>query len=398
MGQMEFIAGPYSPDDTAAITRLDAEAFNFPPDRAIDYHQLAGPANFRAVRVDGQWAACLASIPCGQFFGGRAIPMAGIAAVAVAAEQRGRGIAKFMMRAELERLFAARVPISSLYPATIPLYRSAGYELAGVQFEQKAAISAMNVRDRSLRVRREQPDDAPRLAELYSAFAVETNGNVDRVEFFWKRVRNFRGNPTQGFVFEGTRGIEGYVFFFKRPFDQPPSGPGHYTIQLTDFVAATPAAARGIMTFLADHYSLSDVVVWPGGVGDAMLQLGLREVFLRPTMREYWMLRIVHCAAALEARGYVPFISGEVHLDIRDDVLPGNNGPLLLKLHGGRGEARPGGRGDVHIDVRGLAALYSGFFTPAELRHAGYLDGPQESVALLTASLAGPSPWMRDPF
>ncbi|MBL8881001.1 MAG: GNAT family N-acetyltransferase, partial [Phycisphaerales bacterium] len=137
MPNMEFVVGPFSQTDTDAIVAIDADAFNFPTERATDYHKLVGSENFRAVRLDGQWASCLASIPCGQYFGGRAIPMAGIAAVAVAPEARGRAVAKFMMRSELERLFAARVPLSALYPATIPLYRGAGYEFAGVQYEHR---------------------------------------------------------------------------------------------------------------------------------------------------------------------------------------------------------------------------------------------------------------------
>lgn len=398
MPSMEFVQGPFSPADTEAIVAIDADAFNFPPDRAMCYLQLAGPHNFRAVRYNGQWAACLASIPCGQYFGGRAVPMAGIAAVAVAPEARGRAVAKFMMRSELERLFAARVPISTLYPATIPLYRGVGYEFAGVQYEHRLPIHAISTQDRSLRVRRDTPADAPALARLYAEMAVATNGNVERTDFFWARVRDFRGTPLQGYVFEGSGGIEGYLFLQKR---QPPASGtllSYNTVFLSDFTAATPTAARCMLSFIAAHYSLCDTVAWFGGSTDALWQFILREAFLQSTLRAHWMLRIVHCQAALEARGYSSHVAGEVHLDIRDNILAGNNQRMVLNLRDGRGIVAPGGRGDVRIDVRGLAAVYAGFYSSTELRMAGYLDGEEDGAALLAAACAGPASWMRDPF
>lgn len=398
MAAMEYIAGPFAEADTATIGNIDAEAFNFPPERAADYVRLVGMEHFRAVRVDGAWAACLASIPCGQYFGGRSIPMGGIAAVAVAPEFRGRGVGGYMMRCELERLHAERIPLSALYPATVPLYRHAGYEFAGVQFEHKLSTAAIDIHDAPLRVRRERSEDVPRLAELYAQSAIETNGNVDRIEFFWQRVRDYRGTPAQGFVFEGDGGIEGYVFFIKRPTGAAPSAAGFYTIFLTDFVAATPAAARSLLAFLAGHYTQCDFIVWLGGPTEPLVQFHLREAFLRPVLREYWMLRIVHCAAALEARGYAKQVSGAVHLEIHDPVLPGNNGRIVVELSDGRAVVRPGGRGDVRLDVRGLAALYSGFGLLSDLRRIGYLAGSAPAAELLAAAMAGPPPWMRDPF
>lgn len=398
MTAMEYVAGPFSDIDAERIGSIDAEAFNFPPERALGFMNLVGRKHFRAVRVDGTWAACLAAIPCGQFFGGRSIPMIGIAAVAVAPEFRGRGVGGYMMRCELELLYARRVPLSALYPATVPLYRNAGYEFAGVQFEHKLATAAIDIHDAPLAVRRERPEDAERLAELYTQFAITTNGNIDRVDFFWQRVREHRGTPAQGFVFEGERGIEGYVFFIRRPTGTAPSAAGFYTIFLTDFVAATAAAARSLLAFLAGHYTQCDYIVWLGGSTELLMQFHLREAFLRPTLREYWMLRIVHCAAALEARGYARELTGEVHLEICDTVLPGNNGRLVVEWSDGRAAVRAGGRGDVRLDVRGLAAIYSGFGSVSELRRAGYLDGSEDAAALLARAMAGSPAWMRDPF
>ncbi|MBL8878573.1 MAG: sterol carrier protein domain-containing protein, partial [Phycisphaerales bacterium] len=259
-------------------------------------------------------------------------------------------------------------------------------------------INSISIRDRSLRIRRDTPTDAPTLARLYSDMAVHTNGNVDRIDFFWKRIRDYRGTPTQGYVFEGAAGVEGYLFLLKRLPPNTGSLLSYNTVFLTDMTAATPAAARCMLTFIADHYSLCDTVTWFGGCTDSVWQLLPRETFMQSSLRAHWMLRIVHCEAALAARGYSPFVSGEIHLDIRDDVLPGNNQRIVLAVRDGRGSVTTGGRGDLRIDVRGLAAMYAGFYTPPELRMAGLLDGDEKNAGLLSAACAGPASWMRDPF
>jgi predicted N-acetyltransferase YhbS len=66
-----------------------------------------------------------------QWWHGRAVRMAGVGGVKVAPEQRGRGTGRALVT-ELLRVIADRgYPLSVLYPATAPLYRSLGWELAG---------------------------------------------------------------------------------------------------------------------------------------------------------------------------------------------------------------------------------------------------------------------------
>ena len=57
--------------------------------------------------------------------------MAGVSSVKVAPEDRGRGVGRLLMTAVLDEIAAHRYPLSALYPATMPLYRSLGWELAG---------------------------------------------------------------------------------------------------------------------------------------------------------------------------------------------------------------------------------------------------------------------------
>jgi predicted acetyltransferase len=384
--------GVYSQAEFDAIGRLMSDAFNFPLERYGDYLRSAGHENIRVVQRGNRIAGTMISLPCGQYFGGRAVPMAGIAAVAVAPEHRSSGAATEMLRRELQRLHETGCPLSALYPATVPVYRRAGYELAGASFELRLPAQAIDVRERGLTLRCATSDDASGVARVYRDFAVHTNGNIERTPFFWSRVHAWRGEPAQGYVVECDGRIDGYVFYLKKP-----GRPGCYTLQLTDIAARTAAAGRRILAFLADHRSQADEVFWSGSPADPLVLL-LGEAPLKPRVRDYWMLRLVDVRRALELRGYAPAARGELHLDVADDVLPQNAGRLTLTVEDGRAAVGSGGRGELRADVRGLAALYSSHLTPEELRRCGRLDGPEPALATAAALFAGPAPWMRDGF
>ena len=79
-----------------------------------------------------------------QWWHGRPVPMAGVASVMVAPEERGRGTGRALMRALLGVISDRGYPVSALYPATLALYRSLGWEIAG-------GLSHLAIPARSLR-------------------------------------------------------------------------------------------------------------------------------------------------------------------------------------------------------------------------------------------------------
>ena len=70
--------------------------------------------------------------------------MAGVSSVQVAPEDRVRGMGRLLMTALLDEVAARGYPLSALYPATMPLYRSLGWELAGGRYT--AVIPARSLR------------------------------------------------------------------------------------------------------------------------------------------------------------------------------------------------------------------------------------------------------------
>ena len=101
---------------------------------------------------------------------------------------------------------------------------------------------------------------------------------------------------------------------------------------------------------------------------------------------------------ALSARGYPAGIDAELHLEVRDDLLPSNNGRFVLTIADRRASVRSGGTGQMRLHVRDLAALYSGYMTPSELQAAGSLEGSDAALATAAQIFAGPRPWTPDMF
>lgn len=376
--------------DLDPVVRILSHAFGVTAEEERAWiERSVGATRLRVVRQGQAIAACLSLIDgMGLWFGGKRVPAAGIAGVASDAAARGRGGATALMRAAVAELHGAGVPLAALYPATLPLYRRAGFEVAGVRASVRVPPAALDLKDRSLPVVEVGPADRARLEVVHRAARRFSNGAVDRNDYLWGRVFAPGRKPATGFAVEGASGIEGYLFLQWRD---------HSEIHVSDFVALTPGAATRLLTFLADHRTTCEAVVWHGSAVDPLLAL-VREQAAKVTIDKSWMLRIVDVPAALASRGYAPGLSARLELEIFDEVITANRGRFVFEVEGGVGRVRPGGDGSLKLHVRGLAALYSGHMTPAQLALTGLLDGDERERAVAAAVFAGPQPAMSDYF
>jgi predicted acetyltransferase len=347
----------------------------------------------RVVRDGAAVLGGLCRIPMGQWFGGRSVSMIGIGAVAIAPEHRSRGAAGALMRDAVVEARRDGFALSALYPATQPLYRSVGYERAGAEYKIALDPKAIDVGDRSLELRAATAADEPAMRASYAHCARAGAGLLDRSDWMWERVLRPTTATCSAYVVVGAAGLEGHVVYKKQP-----GADGAFDLFCTDVVATTHTAARRIATFFADHRSVIGAVLWRGSTGDPVLAV-LREQS-PATLRiwDWWMLRIVDVERAMTQRGYLPGVAGELHLDVADGLVSENAGKWRLRVADGRAEVVRGGDGAVRLDVRGLAALYTGFQSAAELRASGLVDASDTDLAAATALFAGPSPWMADHF
>ncbi len=388
------------PADEAEIdelARIYSWSFGFAEDAAREALTKLGRDTTRVLRDEGRLAAGFNALPMGQWFGGASVSMAGVHAVGVSPEHRGKGVATRLMQAAVREFRDSEYALSALYPAKLALYRRVGYELAGGRYFVTLQTSDIQLADRkgaeelALRPIAETDDEAVR--ETYRRFAKRESGFVDRGEFSWRRVREPRNHKARGFLVEGGEGVEGYVYLFEKRGEGAPG----YDIEVSDIVALTPRACRRLLVFFGDHRSLAVSIRWPGHPGDVLLQ-HLAEPRCRVELFYPWTLRIIDVRRALAARGHPPGVTAELHLAVADDTLPENEGRFVLSIAEGRGEVRAGGTGSLAVDIRGLAALYSGFRSPLAARSAGLLDGPEDDLRAAAAVFAGPAPWMPDMF
>jgi predicted acetyltransferase len=381
--------------DRAQIVDLTTVALQPSPGWAEHVAPTLPLEEFLCAYEGDRMVACARSIPVGQWFGGRSIPMAGISMVATAPEHRGKGIVTETMRRLLVNERERGALISALYPATVPLYRRLGYEYGGVFTEYTASLSELPRGDPG-RVELFEGDDFRELRACYGRVAPDHNGWVDAEDDNWWRFRVLRrwGKETisRAVVVPGPDGVEGYAAFVKEIIDGR-----HHRLVCSHLVGETPEALDALLGYFRRFRSITEEIRWRGAPNEPLALL-LPEQNEKPSYAFRFMLRLLDVPAALEARGY-PEVEGEAVITVTDDLFPGNDGSFRLVAESGKvrvertepGRSRP-------MSIGHLSALFSGHVSPADLIRAGALDRDDPAIPFFARLFAGPPPWSMDFF
>src|SRR5579859_1789473 len=177
------IAPPADEAEIARFSDIASQSLGVPPERMPQWMERIGPSNVRLVHHAGRVAAGLGLVPMGHWFGGRAVPCVGVTAVAVAPEHRSRGIAGEMMRTALEEARREGTPLSSLFPATYPVYRAAGYESACNRLVYRVPLAQLGPGAKEPPLREVGSDEHGLLRALYDARARTSAGLVERSRY-----------------------------------------------------------------------------------------------------------------------------------------------------------------------------------------------------------------------
>ncbi len=366
-----------------------------------------------------------------QWWCGRAVPMAGVVSVRVAPEDRGKGIGRLLMTALLEEMAAHGYPLSVLYPATMPLYRSLGWELAGGRHTavipgrslfrlvppDVASPGAQDAASGPPALRRAGPADAGAVIAVMGRVH-EAARDCGPITWDAEMVARWLAAP------------EVYAYLCDDGFLAYQWDHGNRDLSVAGAEAVSPATVRAFWSHLGGYGSIAEKVYVQVGLADAFWWLS-RERDAGVAHRSMWMLRVIDAPAAIAARGFPAAVSLTVPLLIADDTRPANSGRWDLTVAGGKGSltpapvvaahvtlapgtqaapARPGTQptpaeaaplasraAPLVLGARGLAALYAG--TPViTLRQAGLASGgsPEHDAALDAAFAA--TPYMLDNF
>jgi len=383
---MITVRGCTSEQDLRDAWRVRALAFGGPRTPVPDWTD--GGWRGWLAELDGRVCGFARAWPYRQFFGGRAVPMAGLASVAVDPYARGHGVASALLDAVLPALRESGQPISALYPSVAALYRGRGWERVGVLewFDVPlVALRAVPRPSQPVRLRPAGLDDVAQLHDCYLRLAATVDGLLDRsgAPFDLSRVLELD-------IVTMVEGARGYL---------SASRAGHELV-VYDLVAFDADASLGL---------LRSVASWAGQLPAARLRL-LQPRALLPTelgtalSSEYWMLRVVDLPAAVAARGWPcarslrPGLS--VDIEVVDEHAPWHAGRHRLVVSDGATVLlEPGGSGAVRLTARGLAAWYAGSARAVELHRAGLLSGDLAAAAVLDAFTgAGGTPRLADAF
>lgn len=383
-------------DDMNGIFDVRAQAFAVEESDRERWTSLVNPDGMLTAFLGTLVVGSMNVIDFGQWFGGRSLPMGGVATVVVRPEHRGQGVAARLLEQSCETMRDRGLVVSTLNPATTRVYRAAGWEIGGDLASYRIPTRALEriPRGETDGLRRLTAENWPLVIECYDAVAPEHPGWLDRSVWWWGLYEKDTLED-QYFVYgiEGDDGLAGYLSFEQKQAD----GWG-YQIFVEELIAREPAAAVALWHFLGTHaMQVPSITVRRGPVEQLLLVLPEQDV--EQTGNNRWMHRLVDARAAIAARGFPPNVAAEVHLDVADRLAPWNAGQWVLRVDGGRGELVPGGTGAIQLTINAFSSLSTGWASARILAEAGALHhGSPADHAALDAIFAGPPPTMLDDF
>jgi predicted acetyltransferase len=397
---------PMTEDDREAAFPLYMEAFGGGPQ---DLESLAdAPLDDRWVATDGgRMIGALRVWRFAHFFGGRSVPTAGIAAVAISPTARGRGTGVALMRETLRATAADGLPLSTLFMSTMAPYRAVGYELAGVRNRYRAALPTLP-RTPSLAVEPWGDDELAEIMDCHRRVGATQNGVMDRNEDWWHK-RVIGPHAPNEFVYrylvrDGEGVVRGYVIFTHHkeighfPDNWAPRDEPVIALAMRDLMFETEDAARSLLTFAAGHWSSGTNMYWSGPAVDPLLTF-FRDRLPTVDSAYAWMARLSDVAGCLTARGYPPNLDITTDFEVTDPTLDTNAGAYRLTIEGGKASVERIDSSPTKVHVRGLAAMYTSSLHPNDAVRIGLLQpGSEAAPDALAAAFAGPAPWLLEFF
>jgi predicted acetyltransferase len=379
--------GPMSATDEAArLTRGRSAAAAGRLLGAFDGSQMLGSAQYHEMR---QWWA------------GQPVPMAGVGGVKVAPEERGRGTGRALVTEMLNLIAARGFLLSTLYPATLPLYRSLGWEIAGGRYQVSLPARAA----RLLAEPEAGPaGEPPQLRRAGLADADEVMAVTGRVHEVNRDcgVAVFEAADGPGAARElGDENVfcylaaDGYLAYQWAGGDE--------VLHIRRLLAASAQTTRALWSVVGSHAPMASTILATVGPDDPVNWLTCEPDVRMQRSGLPWMLRVISAAAAIAARRFPPAAELTAPLELTDMALGGNAGHWLLHVGGGQGTLTPmppGSPGTGHplrLGPRGFAALYAGTGA-AVLRRTGLAAGGDPGTDALLDSAFAATPYMLDQF
>lgn len=383
-----------TPDDLDGLWDLFKTSFGAAERSRDEWLDGLDPA--RALIVDGplgEVAAASHIRPFTQWFGGRAVPLAGFSPVAVLPEFRGAGLGKAVTAGQYADLKERGEVISGLFPASLALYRAVGFECAGSYVHRRfPANDLARIRPRHpVDVRRGTAADVPAVHRCHAAAAPGRDGTVDRSTAWWDRRLPPDLAETMLYVVDDPASpgeLLGYAAYrhgrARAPYD--------YSVVVSEVLSDDPEVVRALWRVVASSGSQAPDLAVIGPAEDDLFLLADHAApdVVRSEIR--WMLRLIDVPGAVAARGWPDGAGGRVDLALVDEHAPWNNGTWVLEVADGHASLTPGGDATVEASIGGFSSWWSGYASATKLARTGHLRTPDRRALATMDHLLPPSP------
>jgi len=388
----------YGPPDGNAELRdysnLVAATFGADAEMIGNWLRTLGARNLRVLRRGDSLDAGLSIYEMAQYFGGKSVPIWGLAGVVLPPSRRGKGVGRELLLANLREQFEVGPPVAALYPASTHVYRALGYEQAGSRVTARIRPLELPPARAEAECRPLEAADWPEVRRVYAQARGGDTGCLDRSSEIWERIRRVSpGTQLQGTLIEHKGEAEGYLIYTLSRKD----GALRLNMNLRDWAFTTPRARQTLLNQLYVQRSVVQDITMQIGPADPLLHGTVHDQNAHVLEYFVWMLRIVRAQDALTARGW-PAIEATFDFELIDEHLAENNGPWRVRISAGQPGVKRIKSASCKLHTRGLAALYSGFMQPGALRRAGLLEGSNKHDAAMAAAFAGPAPYTLDYF
>lgn len=363
------------------IVQAYAKAFGFSPESSELYIEQVGLENFRVSEARGRTAAVTALIPTAHWIGGKPVSAVNIAHVAVDPVWRGAGLAGRFLESVCHEAARSGAALATLFASTRPVYRRAGFALAGIEAVYEAQTSCLP-RVHGALFRHLDADTAiSEILPIYRRSCEEDAGLLERAPAHWQGLLS---GSTSTYV-NDTRGAEGYIILDTRDPE---------CLIIRDWAALTGLAAAHLLTLVGTFKSVYPLVRWHGSPHDKLI-FALPDKGWRLAHQEEWLARVLDPVAAFQQRGYV----ADECLGI-DLVGGGRDFRYCLSVAGGQTicDTRKSDVPTIRVAYGDLGTLLTGHRSASFLARAGVISGDTEALRRCDLLFSGPPPWVAEHF
>jgi predicted acetyltransferase len=357
------------------------------------------------LKVEDRWIATCGAYSRVMTVPGGQVPVAAVTIVTVAPAYRRRGLLTQMMKHQLEDVQQrGSEPVALLWASESLIYGRYGYG----HVAPRVSMSGPTRSTAFLPALQQAPGSVDEVTrdeflaaapELHSRLLAERPGGLNRSPQWWdvglydpEAWRHGATALRYVLHFDDAGSVDGYASF--RLADGPSSDEAGREVRIGELDAAGAGSYAGLWRYLLDLDLVRSFSRRNAPADEPLRYLVADQRAIKTELQDATYARLVNLPAALEARSYSDDL--DLVIEVRDQLLPANDGLFRLEVVGGAGRVTRTERSpDLTLATRELGASYLGGTSLNALHRAGLVE---EHTPGLVAKMSAAFSWPTPPF